>query len=152
MLEKLPHEPARCRTGITRRLVFVLGTALIFASMPFAFARQESDEKKVRLIVDYADGMEKHFTRIAWKPGLTVLDTLETASKHRRGTKFKHTGSGATAFVAEIDDLKNEGGGTGKKNWIYLVNDKLGDRSCGVFELKADDKVVWRFGNYKVDK
>jgi hypothetical protein len=113
-------------------------------------AAQEVQAKTVRLIVDYGDGVEKHFAAIPWKLGMTVLDALEFASRHPRGVKFKYTGAEATAFVTEIDDLKNEGGA--KRNWTYRVNDKLGARSCGVAELKESDRVLWRFGKYRPDE
>jgi hypothetical protein len=115
-----------------------------------ASAAQESQAKTVRLIVDYGDGVEKHFAAIPWKPAMTVLDALELASRHPRGVKFKYTGAEATAFVTEIDELKNEGGG--KRNWTYRVNDKLGERSSGVVELKDSDRVLWRFGKYRADE
>ncbi len=117
---------------------------------PTASAAQEPQAKTVRVIVDYGDGVEKHFVALPWKSGMTALDALELASRHPRGVKFKYTGAEATAFVTEIDDLKNEGGG--RRNWTYRVNDKLGDRSCGVAELKESDRVLWRFGKYRPDE
>lgn len=96
----------------------------------------------VRLTIDYGDGVEKHFTRIPWREGMTVLDTLVEAKKHARGIQFEHRGSGETAFVSQIDDLKNEGNG---RNWLYRVNDKPGTTSSGIYKLSRDDRVLWKF-------
>jgi len=48
-------------------------------------------------------------------------------------------------MLTKIDDVQNEGGGAGKKNWQYSVNGNYGDRSFATLELQAQDTVVWRF-------
>ena len=114
--------------------------------------RAEQDEPKepakpsVRLMIDYGDGVEKHFTALAWKEGMTVFDLMVAAQEHPRGIKFKHRGEGDTAFLTQIDDLKNEGQG---RNWVYQVSGKLADRGFAVFPLKRSDTVLWRFGEYR---
>ena len=102
--------------------------------------------KKVVLVVNYGDGVEKQFAAINWKPGMTVLDVLETARKHPRGIRFKYRGSGRRAFLTQIDDLENEGKG---KNWIFRVNKKLGEESFAVTRVNAEDVILWEFGKYK---
>jgi hypothetical protein len=102
--------------------------------------------KPVSLTVDYGDGVQKRFTVIPWKPGMTVLDVLETARKHPRGIRFKYRGSGSRAFLFQIDDIENEGKGD---NWIFRVNGTLGDRSFAIFKLNAGDAVLWEFGKSK---
>lgn len=102
--------------------------------------------KIVKLVIDYGDGLEKHFTGIEWREGMTVLDLLEAAQKHPRGIKFVHRGSGALGFLTKIDDLENKGG---DRNWIYRVNSKLGDRSFAIQPVKAGDTVLWKFGEYR---
>ena len=123
-----------------RLLLTAVAAAILVAS---ASASAEDSPKTVRLTIDYGDGMQKVFTALPWKAELTVLGALEAASKHPRGIKFTHRGSGASAFVTGIDDLKNEGRG---RNWTYLVGDKRADKSAGVWELNAGDAVLWRFG------
>ncbi len=56
--------------------------------------------------------------------------------------KFQERGSGATAFLTQLDDLKNEGSG---RNWIYRVNGQIADRSFAVYRLEAGDTVLWKF-------
>ena len=111
-------------------------------------ARVEEDEKPrtVHLIVDYSDGCQKHFPSLAWREGMTVLDALKAAQAHPRGIRFEATGAGEAAFLNSIDGLANEGGGSGKRNWLFEVNGKLGNRSCGNFVLQASDTVKWMFG------
>ena len=77
---------------------------------------------------------------------MTVLDALLAAQKNPRGIRLKTRGSGQTAFVEKIDDLKNEGSG---RNWIFRVNGKLSNRGCGVVPLKSGDTILWKFGKYR---
>ena len=102
--------------------------------------------KLVRLVVDYGDGVQKHFTELAWRDEMTVLDAMTAAGKHPRGIQFKYRGRGATAFLTEIDDLENEGRG---RNWIFSVNEKMAERSFAVVSLKPGDTILWKFGEYR---
>lgn len=127
--------------------------ALLFVSWGNLVHSEDSDEKQdekeprnVRLVIDYGDGCEKHFTAIEWRESMTVLDLLEAAQKHPRGIKFVYRGSGALGFLTKIDDLENEGG---DRNWIFRVNSKLGDRSFAVSPVQKGDTVLWKFGEYK---
>jgi hypothetical protein len=97
-------------------------------------------------VIDYNDGVEKHFNAIAWKSGMTVMDAMLAAKKHPRGISFEHKGKGATALLTKIDDTENEGRG---RNWLYRVNGEPGDRSIGIFELKAGDTILWKFDKYQ---
>jgi len=126
---------------IGRRWLLLAAVGAILAGP--TMARAEEPARSVRLTIDYGDGVHKVFTALPWKAELTVLGALEAAAKHPRGIKFTHRGSGTSAFVTAIDDVKNEGRG---RNWTYLVGDKRADKSAGVWQLKAGDAVVWRFG------
>ena len=77
----------------------------------------------------------------------TVLDAMQGAQKHPRGIKWELRGAGETAFLFKIDEMKNEAGGG--RGWMFRVNGKLGDRSLGVFPLKAGDAVLWKFEKYR---
>ena len=107
-----------------------------------------ADKKKstVTVTIDFGDGFQKRYTSIPWKSKMTVMDATQAATKHKRGIKIKYRGRRATAFLFQIDDLKNEGRG---KNWLYSVNGKLGDRSFALFPVKAGDTVLWKFRKYK---
>jgi len=142
----------RPRVGSARRL-FVLGC---FVAVPaFALAQATKNDAPpaattIRLVIDYKDGVEKHFTAIPWKAGMTVLDAMEAAKASPHGITYGTTGSGETTFISQIDDLKNEGSRGGKRNWTYQVNDKLADRSAAVYGLKAGDRVCWSFSTRKM--
>ncbi len=117
-----------------------LATIALILTSCITFA--EDAAPRVRVVVDYGDGVEKHFTAISWREGMTVLDAMQAAQEHPRGLKFKFRGSGATAFLTQIDDLENQGRGG---NWVYRVNGELAERSFGVYHLEAGDAVLWRF-------
>jgi hypothetical protein len=69
---------------------------------------------------------------------------MKAATTRSHGISFSYTGSGDSAVLTKIDDVQNEGGGA-KKNWQYWANGTYGDRSFAVFELQAQDTIVWRF-------
>ncbi len=122
---------------------FIALLLLVWASLS---ATPAHAAEQVKLIVDYGDGVQKQFTELAWKEGLTVLAATQAAQEHPRGITIKVRSSGSTAFLTQIDDVKNEGNG---KNWIFRVNGKLSDRSCGIYKLNDGDTVLWRFQTYE---
>ncbi|WP_425616772.1 DUF4430 domain-containing protein [Anatilimnocola sp. NA78] len=132
----------------------MLVTAILMLGVSVAVAQEPApvkilpplEVKTVQLTIDYGDGSKRQFTAIPWKEKQTALEVLEAAAKHPRGVKFKHRGSGATVLVTAIDDLSNQAGGN---SWLYEVNGKLADRSCGVYEVQAGDTLLWKFGNYR---
>ncbi len=125
------------RTG-----VYALCLALICQSVLANVLLAAETAPQIRIVIDYGDGVEKHFTALPWKEGMTVFDAMQAAKSHPRGVTFRHRGSGATAFLLQIDDKENQGR---EGNWVYRVNDKLAERSFGAQELKAGDAVLWKF-------
>ncbi len=125
-------------------IAFALATATAATAQDAGAATPAAPAAKaaVELVIDFGDGVEKRFSRLAHRPGITVLDALQLAASHPRGVRFEHRGKGETAFVTRIDDLSNEGRG---RNWTYRVNGQRADRSAGVWILSAGDKVVWTF-------
>lgn len=103
----------------------------------------------VRLVIDYGDGVQRVFKALPWTKGMTVRHALEAAKPGPRGIDAEFTGEGEKAFLVRIDDCKNEGGGAGKRNWLYWVNATLGDRSAGVYTLAPSDVVQWEFASRK---
>jgi hypothetical protein len=103
----------------------------------------------VRLVVDYGDGAQVHFTALPWREGMTVLDALKAAQAHPHGISFALRGTGANAMITKIGDLKNQGGGQNSKNWMFYLNDKPGEVGAGSHQLKPMDAVLWKFEVYE---
>lgn len=131
------------RERMSRRAA-VLAAALLLA-VPPSIGLATAADNTIRLTVDYGDGVAKTISNLAWAKGMTVGDALKEATNRPHGISFSFTGSGDSAMLTKIDDVQNQGSGAGKKNWQYWVNGAYGDRSFAVFELQAQDTIVWRF-------
>ena len=137
-----------------KRRIIAVGAAIFFM-LPLRLqsdtqepaTAQQSQKAIVTLTVDYGDGAQKRFPEIPWMKAMTVHDALLWADKHPRGIDFESRGTGKTTLVTKIDDLRN--GDSSGNNWVYRVNDKLGDKSCAVFPINAGDCVLWRFERYQ---
>jgi hypothetical protein len=118
---------------------------------PDARAERPGAAAHVKLVIDYGDGVQKHFVAIEHKAGMTVLDALQAARAHPRGVEVEHSGGGATALVRRIDDLKNQGGSAGEggaRNWQFYVNDRYATAGAGATKLEPGDVVRWVFAPY----
>jgi len=113
---------------------------------------QHGEAPSVRLVIDYGSGVEKHFTRIAHRPGITVFEAMRAARElpEPLGLRFEHTGSGERVFVRSIDGLANQGAGENHRNWTYEVNGEGARVGCGARTLARGDVVRWRFGPYNM--
>jgi len=128
-----------CKHGVVGLLAAMV---LWYAGVPVLAA---APAEVVRLVVDYGDGVQVHFTKLPWKEGMTVVDALHAAQKHPRGIKFSQRGTAANAMISEIGGQKNEGSG---KNWLFSVGGKTADLGAGAYELKAGDTILWEFKDY----
>lgn len=128
--------------------LLLLAAVTSLAASPAVIAAEPAlaAEKTVELVIDFGDGFEKRYPALPWKESQTVLDVLGQAKSHRHPISFKQQGSGGSAFLVAIDDVENEGGGSGAKNWTYKVNGKLANRSFAIRALEAGDVVLWKFG------
>ena len=98
----------------------------------------------VTLEVDFGSDKRSKSIDVVCSPESTVLLSLERAQNMKK-LKVDFRGTGETAFVTSIGGMKNEG--AEGKNWIFRVNDKLGDKSAGVYPVKPGDKISWSYGN-----
>jgi hypothetical protein len=75
-----------------------------------------------------------------------VFDAMNLAQANPHGIRFTYEGATPDKyFLTQIDDVKNEGSGSGKRNWLYSVNTIPAKESFGIYKLKATDKVSWEF-------
>ncbi len=131
--------------SISRRAAVLAAALLVVATAWATRPVAGGSEDTVRLIVDYGDGASKTVANLPWAKGNTILDAMKAATTRPHGISFSYTGSGDSAVLTKIDDVQNQGGGAGKRNWQYWANGTYGDRSFAVFEPQAQDTIVWRF-------
>jgi Domain of unknown function (DUF4430) len=132
-------------------LLAILSLALLSAigHGPVVERAQAADAaatKTVEMVVDYGDGVQIHYTALPLREKMTAFDAVTAASAHPHGVKFVWRGAGATAFVTQIGDVKNEGGGAKSRNWLFSIDGKESEVGVGDAVLKPGDVVLWRFG------
>ena len=130
-------------------LGWVVGLCLFLLIVGATASSQAADpvENTVSLTIDFDDGSQLRFTRLAWHDEMTALGSLAAAAKHARGVEYKVRGTGSIAFVTEIDSLANEGGSG--RNWMFKVNGKVSKVGAGSQEIKPGDQVEWLFVRYE---
>ncbi len=101
------------------------------------------NEKAVSLSIDFGDGNERHFERLAWHEGMTVGDLMLEMSQATEDLHFEKQGGGEMTMLVKLDGVANEG--AGGRNWIYSVNGERADRSYAIYPLRAGDRVLWEF-------
>lgn len=129
--------------------VILAGGALLAAG---SIGNAAEPKQSVRMVIDYGDGVQVHFTSLGWNKRLTVLDLIETARKHPHGVSFQMTGAGETAMVSRVGDVANEGAGRNSRNWMFRVNDKLAKVGIGGYLLEPSDAVLWKFSRYQDER
>lgn len=121
--------------------------AIVFLPLESDAANVAVDEgQTVSLEIQFKDGKKKRIEKIPYKEKMTVLDVMNYAKKNKK-MNFLFRGKNDTAFLTSIDGVKNQG--SRGDNWIFRVNKKLGRKSFGITQLRADDEVTWTFGKYK---
>jgi len=127
-------------------IVLINGIACQQKSNPVSTsAVPEIVTKSVRVTIDFGDGFQRVYSSLACPEGKTVFAVMEDMKVHPHPTTFTYSGSGETAFLTEVEGVKNEGTGPDKKNWLCWVNGKFGDESFGVHPLMPGDEVLWKF-------
>lgn len=106
------------------------------------------DEPSVVLEIQFGDleREKKVIEGIPFTNEMTVLDVMKHA-KETGKLKFAFRGRKDTAFLTEIDGVKNQG--AKGDNWIFRVNGELGKKSFGISEVKEGDRIIWSFGKYQ---
>lgn len=128
-------------------MLTLLFFAIQYGSAVLGEDKQHGDDTRLLMIIDFDDGVEKRFTRLAWRKGMTVGDLMRAAEKHRRGIRLEVRGRNDTAFVLGIDGLQNEG--SRGRNWMYEINGQLGNRAYDVMPIGSRDTVLWQFRKFQ---
>ncbi len=74
------------------------------------------------------------------------MEAMQAMQKHPHKISYKTRGTGALTFIYEIDNVENQGSG---KNWMYYVNGKRANVGVGAYQLKASDKIVWKYETFQ---
>lgn len=102
----------------------------------------------VQLEADFAGRQANVSVAVPCSLDSTVFQILERA-QNMGDLKFEFSGdkeNPAELFINSINGIENEGGGG--DNWVYRVNDQLGNSGSGVFEVKKGDHIIWKLGKY----
>lgn len=105
-------------------------------------AQAGSEPIAVTLRVDFP-GSEDLESEVRVGPPATVSTVLEQAAADQVLT-YQARGDGDFWFLESINQTANRG--AEGDNWIFLVNDQLGQASAGASPVAAGDQVIWRFG------
>ncbi len=95
-------------------------------------------------IIDKGVGDKLYYTRYLAAPNekQTVFDALKTLSKENNFELKYNNNYSFGVFVESIEGVKN---GNQGKYWQYYINGKLGEVAADKKEIKAGDKVEWKF-------
>ena len=103
----------------------------------------KAEGETVALEVDFGNGAKKQLEALAWKPGMTVGDLMDSAQSFRPGITFQQIGEGESGFLTTLDGLANEG--LGGRNWHYKVDGKHSEVSFCLQPIEAGSRVLWTF-------
>ncbi len=108
---------------------------------------EQTAKKAVTVHINGGEGHTHKIDDVPWRQGMTVLQALQLLAKRKQhAIQHESTGRGNTAFVTEIDGLKNQG--SGGLNWTYRVNGKAKPVSCGACRVQPGDTIEWTFARY----
>lgn len=84
----------------------------------------------VSLTVDYSNGVQKQFSAVPWRPGLTILGALEAAQALAPGLAVAYgSDRSGQALGLTIDGLPGEGSAAG--GWWVWVNGRKAPERLG---------------------
>ncbi len=113
-----------------------------------ALAAAQQASSGVALTIDFGDGSQLRYPSLPHSPGMSVVDAMNLTKGLKRPIAFEFTGTGDMTLITAIGGLANEGGGTGARNWQFLVNDRPGTVSAAISKLNVGDRVTWIFRPY----
>lgn len=139
----MPDSIPRCRLS-SLRLTVLLCSLLVPLSLFAQANSMRGAAQNIRLTIDYGDGVQKQI-HLPFSQGMKVFDAMNAAQLHSHGIKYQCEHPTGDCMVIQIDDLTNEGPGADKRNWQYWVNGKYACFGINQVQLKASDRVLWKF-------
>ena len=100
----------------------------------------------VAVTIDFGGRAENKSLTAQVPTDATVLDALLDLQR-RQLLQVEYRGRGAQAFLISIDGVANGGGRD--DNWVFRINGKLGNASCGVVTLPDGATLNWTRGRYQ---
>ena len=101
---------------------------------------QEAVKKEAVLVIDYGEGSPNSFD-VQFEEGATAFDLLKNKAEESNivlETKSYDIG----VMIEKINDKKN---GQDEKYWLYYVNGETPMVSADKLEIKAGDKIEFKF-------
>lgn len=114
-------------------------TASIEESLPVK--KENASAKEVALVIDDGEGRPQTFSA-ELKAGQTAFDLLNSQAQGRGLILKTKEYSGLGIMIESIGGIKN---GDAGKYWIYYVNGQMASVSADKYQLKAGDKVEFKF-------
>lgn len=103
---------------------------------------QPKYQNAVNIIINSGDRNENFYFTITQDKS-TVFDVLKEMSKEKNfGLEYNYNYPKLGVLIDSIAGIKS---GTDGKYWQYYINGTLGDLAADKKEVKAGDKVEWRF-------
>lgn len=117
--------------NVLRIILIGLGVLLVIIAFGVVSSRVASKDSNIKIEYTISD-----------TSNTTVFEALKKQSESKNFDLKYSNDSRYGVFVESINGVKN---GTDNKYWQYYVNDKLGEVAADKKEVKAGDKVEWRF-------
>lgn len=115
-----------------RSLIIGLGIILALVAIGIASSRVASKDSNIKIEYTISD-----------TSGTTVFDALKNyAEKNKVELEYNYNFPKLGVLIDSIAGMK---GGTDGKYWQYYINGALGDLAADKKEVKAGDKVEWKF-------
>ena len=136
------------------RMAVLAGSLLIAAMLPLmgcdsgpsgSAAGSSTAAGTVQLEIDFRGKRANISVDVPCSLDSTVFQIMERA-RNMGDLEFESTGSDDSAFISSIGGIENEG--RSGDNWVFRVNDELGDRGCGVIAVNKSDHILWVLGKY----
>jgi len=105
-------------------------------------AASVSETFEISMQLDFQGQGENLNLEIEAPKTASVFELLQIA-RSQGELEFESIGSGKLAFVTSINGIENEK--AGGSNWVFFVNDQLGNTGSGDYKLNESDKVLWKF-------